>query len=212
MLIDFRELFPKYGINPTGVCHIGANVAEEFSVYMELGIEKQMWIEANPEIYLQLTKNIASNPKAIAFNYCAGDETKAVVLHISNNAGQSSSILDLETHKTAHPEVHYIGDVTVPMIRMENLLTDFYGDLDFLNIDIQGAELLALKGLGERLHQFKWAYLEINKEPLYAGCALVEEIDAYLEKFGFLRVETKWAGTTGWGDALYIKEKKHGII
>jgi hypothetical protein len=77
--------------------------------------------------------------------------------------------------------------------------------LDFLNIDLQGAELKALKGMGEVLRQFKWAYLEVNKAELYKGCALVEDIDMYLLGYGFKRVETKWTGAD-WGDALYVKQ------
>lgn len=207
MLIDFRMLFPQYGINPKGVLHIGGNVGEEFPVYMELGIKKQVWFEANPDIYEKLVENISSNKKAVAFNFCVGDEDlDSVILHESNNAGQSSSILDLGTHKTAHPEVHYVRDIPVQMVRLDTLFREFDPEIDFLNIDIQGAELKALKGMGEMLHQFKWAYLEVNKEPLYVGCALVEEIDEYLLSYGFVRTETLWCGNTGWGDALYVKK------
>lgn len=203
MLIDFRELFPRYGIKPKGVLHVGANVGEEAPVYLELGIRRQLWIEANPEIFLILKQNISNNPEATALNFAAGDEVKMTTLHISNNAGQSSSILELGTHKTAHPEVHYIGDVQVRMERLDSL--DLTG-LDFLNMDIQGFEGFALKGLGEKIRQFKWVYLEVNKAELYEHCALLEDIDFYLGAYGFHRKETKWCGNTNWGDALYILE------
>lgn len=204
MLIDFRTLFPKYGISPKGVLHIGGNVGEEFPVYMELGITKQIWVEPNPDIFLKLQQNISDNSDAVALNVCAGDEDKFVTLHESNNAGQSSSILDLGTHLVAHPEVNFIRDITVPMRRMDNYLVNLDG-IDFLNVDVQGAELLVLKGMGKLLHGIKWCYLEVNKEPLYVGCALVDEIDSYLAEYGFRRVETLWCGNTGWGDALYTK-------
>jgi len=207
MLIDFRQLFPRWNINPTGVLHIGGNIGEEFPVYMELGIENQVWIEANYDIWLKLKENISSNPKAVAYNFCVGDENKSVILHESNNAGQSSSILELGTHLQAHPEVNYVRDIEVQMMRMDDFFAKSdVSDFNFLNIDIQGAELLALKGMGNLLNNFKWAYLEVNKEELYRGCALVEQIDEYLATFGFERVETLWCGNTGWGDALYVKK------
>ncbi len=206
MLIDFRELFPKYGIKPTGVLHIGGNIGEEFPVYNELGIEQQIWIEGNPDIYKKLDINISSNPKAAALNFCISDEDKEGTLHESNNGSQSSSLLELGTHKTAHPEVHYVRDIPVLVRRIDSIFNEhLLQGFDFLNIDIQGAELKALKGMGELLHQFKWAYLEVNKEHLYEDCALVGEIDEYLSTYGFTRVETKWCGNTGWGDALYCK-------
>ena len=197
MLIDFRQLFPKYGITPKGVLHIGANVGEEAPVYNELGIFNQIWIEANPIICDKLRRNIAGNDYAVAYNACIGDvQGEKVTFHVSNNGSQSSSIFELGTHKTAHPEVHYIEEVEMFTDRIDNLLIDVVG-YDFLNIDLQGAELKALKGMGDLLHKFKWVYMEVNKEELYKGCALVGEIDEYLAGFGFKRVETLWAGNTG---------------
>lgn len=217
MLIDFRELFPKYNIRPTGVLHIGSNVGEERDIYRQLGVEKQIWIEANTEIYKKLKENVSDNKNAICVNCCIGDENKKVMFHVSNNGSQSSSILQLGTHKDVHPEVHFVEDIEMQMERIDEIFNQ-YGifnggeliickkeDYDFLNIDLQGAELKALKGMGDILHQFKWAYLEVNQKHLYEGCALIGEIDEYMEKFGFERVETMWCGNTFWGDALYAK-------
>jgi FkbM family methyltransferase len=208
MLIDFRQLFPRYNINPKGVLHVGANVGEEAPVYLELGIKKQIWIEANPLTFIKLKQNLLQNPDALAFNECISDvDNKEVVFHISNNSSQSSSILELGTHLVAHPEVNYVDHLPMKAKRLATILRDIQGvsNYDFLNIDLQGAELLALRGLSIYLHQFKAVYLEVNKEELYKGCALVGEIDEYLSHYGFKRVETKWCGNTGWGDAIYIK-------
>lgn len=210
MLIDFRELFPRWGIKPKGVLHCGANVGEEVPVYDELGIESGLFIEANPEIYLKLEDNLLpfynKGRDYIAEAYCVGDvEGESVIFHISNNGSQSSSILELGTHRTVHPEVYYIKEMRMMTTRIDTHLPPDHG-YDFLNIDLQGAELKALKGMGKLLNDFKWAYIEVNKEELYKGCALVGEIDEYLAGFGFKRVETKWAGNTGWGDACFIKQ------
>lgn len=207
MLIDFRQLFPRYNIKPKGVLHVGANVGEEAPVYDELGIKNVFWIEGNPEIIPQLILNTIDKYGLShrVRNVLVGDvEGLDVNFHISNNASQSSSILELGTHKVAHPEVHFVKDVTLKMHRLDQM--SCFGGYDFLNIDLQGAELKALKGMGDLLHQFKWAYLEVNKAELYKGCPMVEDLDMYLLGFGFYRVETRWCGNTNWGDALYIKK------
>jgi len=207
MLIDFRQLFPRWNIKPSGVLHIGANVGEEAPVYDQLGIKKVVWIEGNPDLCPRLEQNLAPYPGQKYYIQCIGDEDKDTVLHISNNGSQSSSVLELGTHKIAHPEVHYVKDIPVSMRRIDSLWSSGWGELkgiDFLNIDLQGAELKALRGMGDILKQFKWAYLEVNKQHLYEGCPLVEDIDLYMLGFGFRRVETSWAGNTGWGDALYM--------
>jgi FkbM family methyltransferase len=206
MLIDFRKLFPKWRIKPKGVLHIGANIGEEAPVYDELGIQNVIWIEASDKIFPKLQDNIKKYLGHIAIKACIGDEEKEVVFNISNNAGQSSSVLELGTHKTAHPEVHYIEQIKMQMTRVDSFLDNsILKDYDFLNIDLQGAELMALRGMGDLLNNFRWAYLEVNKAELYKGCALIDEVDAYLLGYGFRRVETLWCGNTGWGDALYLK-------
>lgn len=206
MLIDFRQLFLRHNIKPKGVLHIGANRGEEADVYNELGIEKVIWIEGNPELEEKLKQNVNRFPGHVWMIKCISDIDGESQLHISNNGSQSSSLLELGTHKTAHPEVFFEKDIPVKTYRIDTLLkSENISGFDFLNIDLQGMELKALKGMGDLLHQFKWAYLEVNKEELYKGCALVNEIDDYISRFGFKRVETKWCGNTGWGDACYIK-------
>lgn len=217
MLIDFRTLFPKYAIKPKGVLHVGGNIGEEAPVYLELGIEQQVWVEANPEICEKLRVNILSNKKAVAICKLVTDEdNKEMAFHISNNGSQSSSVLELGTHLQQHPEVNYVADLTLTSQRLDTILkylelaymvpptTGLSTDnLDFLNIDLQGAEMMALVGLGEKITQFKWIYLEVNRDYVYKNCPLVGEIDAFLAPFGFRRVETKWCGS--WGDACFVK-------
>jgi hypothetical protein len=77
---------------------------------------------------------------------------------------------------------------------------------DFWNFDIQGAELMALKGATKSIQHAKVLYLEVNERELYKGCALMPEIDDFLAKYKFKRVLTSMT-QYGWGDALYILEK-----
>lgn len=195
-------LFARHNIKPKGVLHIGANVGEEAPIYDLLGIKKQIWIEGNPEVFLKLKQNINHNPHAVALNYVIGDENKPVTFHIANNGSQSSSVLELGTHKEQHPNVHYVGDIETTMHRIDSLGLDLT-DVDFLNIDLQGAEVMALTGMGDLLSGFKWAYLEVNKADVYKGCVQIDNMDLFMMHKGFRRIETKWCGN--WGDALYIK-------
>jgi len=198
-------LWSRYNIKPKGILHIGANRGEEAPVYLELGVTKQIWIEANPEIFIQLKETLRGNPHAIAFNFAIGEEDMVpVVLHVANNGGQSSSILNLGTHKKQHPDVHYVKDINITMRRIDSLLSEMViKEYDFLNIDIQGYELFALRGMGDYLNHFKWLYLEVNKDYVYEGCALLSEVEKYVSKFGFKQREIKWVGN--WGDCLFCK-------
>jgi FkbM family methyltransferase len=208
MLIPFKDIVRKYG-KPKGILHIGANIGEEAKAYYEAGVEKVAWFEGNPDLYATLSANISKYPGQTAYNNCIGDYDGDAVLHIANNGGQSSSVLELGTHKTAHPGVHYVKDIPVKMNRIDTLCPwGLLGDLkgiDFLNCDLQGFELQAIKGMGDLLKNFKYAYLEINKQELYKGCALWPEVEAYMKGFGFVTKEIKMSGNSGWGDCLMVK-------
>jgi hypothetical protein len=89
---------------------------------------------------------------------------------------------------------------------LKDIVCKYNIPFNFINLDIQGAELKALKGMEEYLHQIDYIYTEVNSDYVYEGCALIGEIDEYLQKFGLIRVETKWCGDYKWGDALYIRQ------
>lgn len=202
MLIPFKDIVRKYG-KPKGILHIGANIGEEADAYYNAGVKTVCWIEANPELLPTLRANVDKYGHKV-IPACVGDmEGFEVVFHVSNNAGQSSSFLELGTHKTQHPEVHYVKDIVMKTRRLDQM--SCWGGYDFIALDIQGAELKALKGLGDYLKDFKYVYAEVNRKHVYKDCALLPEMDAYLKGFGFKRVAiAPWIGD--WTDALWIKK------
>jgi len=205
MLIDFSYLWKKYNIKSSGVLHIGASTGQEISHYYKNTIDRSVWIEAIPEVYKRLVENIATYPEAQAINACISDvDDQEVIFNIASNDGQSSSFLEFGTHAKVHPDVKFVDKIKMKTQRVDSIFPDLK-DYTFVNIDLQGAELLALKGMGTLINDVKFLYLEINKNELYKGCALVGEIDDYLINFGFHRAESHWAGNTGWGDAFYTR-------
>ena len=86
-----------------------------------------------------------------------------------------------------------------------NILPNYDIEYNFLNFDIQGAELKALKGMENYLSQVDYLYSEVNSDYVYKDCVLINELDDYLNKFGLIRVETYWTPCK-WGDAFYIKK------
>ena len=75
-----------------------------------------------------------------------------------------------------------------------------------MNLDIQGAELLALKGAGEILKHIDYIYTEVNVNELYEGCALLPELESFLKKRGF-KIFAIEMTQHGWGDAFFVKIK-----
>lgn len=209
MLIPFSDLFRKYKVDATGVLHVGASTGQEAKEYYKNGIKRSIWVEALPDVFQQLKHNMANYPNAIVLEACIGEKNGEVVqFNVANNEGQSSSYLEFGTHTKEHPTVKFIDKIQMVTLRLDSLL--LFGGVDlrdytFLNIDLQGAELFALKSLGEELHKIKYAYIEVNSKFLYKNCPLVEEIDEYLLKFGLVGVECKMTNFC-WGDKFYIRK------
>lgn len=203
MLIPLSTLVQKYKISFKGVLHVGAHECEELSDYEKyISRDKILWVEAIPE-KVEFCKNKYSNiniEQAVV-----SDIIENVEFKISNN-GQSSSILDLGLHLKHHPHIHYVNVFKCETRLLKDIIKKYDIEYNFLNFDIQGAELKALKGMEQYLEKVDYLYTEVNSNYVYNGCALIGELDEYLKQFGLNRVETRWTEYE-WGDAFYIRQK-----
>jgi FkbM family methyltransferase len=93
--------------------------------------------------------------------------------------------------------------------------------LDFLKLDVQGGEMLVLRGAAERLKSALVVHTEVEFVPLYKDQPLFADIDAELRAHGFLLHRMGATGRTFkplisnndanammsqwlWGDAVYV--------
>ena len=207
MLISLEEinniLLPK-NINIIGIFHIGAHDCEELTIYNNLGLKNEdvLWIDAIPSKVCEATNRGIPN----VYNAVITDkDDKEIIFNISNN-GQSSSVLEFGTHSQEHPWVVYVDKIHQKSITIDTFFERNNIDAskyNFWNFDIQGAELMALKGATKSIKHAKVLYLEVNEKELYKNCGLINEIDTFLSQYNFKRVLTNMT-QYGWGDALYI--------
>jgi len=203
-----RDELAKHGVVTRGVFHVGAHECEELEGYNRIGIssENVIWIDAIEEkVHAARTRGIPNVHHAIVTDKDGAD----VTFHVGNNT-QSSSILEFGTHATEHPWVHYVSEFTCPSITVDTFFAREGLDAkqyNLWNFDIQGAELMALRGATATLAHAEALYLEVNAKELYKGCGLLPEMDAFLETHGFKRVLMKMT-PHGWGDALYVRVSK----
>lgn len=204
MLIKLSNLVSKYKIQFKGILHVGAHEAEEMTTYDNyLPRSKVLWIEAIPEKVEYCKKNIKD---IIIEQAVVSDVIETVQFNISNN-GQSSSVFELGLHTIYHPDVYYIGSFVTETKLLKNIISKYSIEFNFLNLDIQGYELKALKGMEQYLENVEYIYTEVNSDYVYKDVNLVQELDDYLKNFNFQRVETLWTDYK-WGDAFYIKMPK----
>jgi FkbM family methyltransferase len=203
MLISLHDLVKKYNIQFKGILHVGAHECEELNDYERYIQRNQiLWVEALPD-KVQFCKQ--RYPNVLIENAIVSDTVKKVRFNVSNN-GQSSSILEFGLHSTFHPEIHYVSSFESETKLLKDVICKYNINYNFLNFDIQGLELKALKGMEEYLNKVDYLYTEVNSDYVYKNCALIGELDEYLLKFGLVRVETQWCGDNRWGDAFYIRK------
>lgn len=202
MLIPPYQLRDQFGVAPHGVLHVGAHEAEEGAMYQALGWGPVTWVEMLPDKAEELRRRFAGDPANTVIEAAAWGETgiERDVYEASNK--QSSSLFRPQTHLTAHPEITFEQGRRIRTQRLDEVLDPALRP-EFLNLDVQGAEVEVMKGLGERLLQIKWCYLEINRDPLYAGIPLRDEVESFLQARGFTRIVESIHEHLGWGDALY---------
>lgn len=223
MLIELPEILKAYGRVPSAIVHGGSHLAQESAAYEAAGISDVVWIEANPALIPELRKRVGRLRHNTVLEACLGSTTgEMVTFHIAeadngSNKGQSSSLLELGTHLTAHPEVSFVSHVTLETITLDDLLGDTldgYGDRVGLNLDLQGAELIVLAGAEKTIQHVDLILTELNIDSLYVDCALLPEYDEWLMAHGFELQMIQFAGCSrrdgsvgsprwvGWADGV----------
>ena len=191
LLADSQDFFLK---EAKGVIHIGANLGQERNLYAQHNLDV-LWIEPIPDIFSQLQENLNDFPRQQALKYLLTDvDDKDYVFHIANNAGASSSIFNLAQHQEIWPEVNYVDSVRLKSITFSTLVEVEHIDLgryDSLVMDTQGAELLVLKGAGCLLGRFRFIKAEAADFEPYEGCNTLDDLEKYLEPFGYTEVSKK---------------------
>lgn len=203
MLINLHDIVRRYNLQISGVLHVGAHEGEENGAYLSNGVDQQSiyWVEANPSLCERLSHHL---PNVI--QGAVSDKVENVTFHVTNNY-QSSSILELEEHKNEHPHIHVMQTLQLETTTLDSIVDANNIRANFLNMDIQGAELKCLQGFEKHIGMIDYIYTEVNTKHLYKGCALLDELDEWLYARGFERKELQMT-EHGWGDALYIRKPR----
>lgn len=203
-----QALQNRHDVRPRAVLHLGAHLAEEAPDYAAAGVERVLWVEGNPDLMDPLHEALVPYPHQRAVHAVIADTDDMLVSFRVASFTMSSTILRFTGHTRYYPSIVEVSSQPARTITGDTLLAREgidYGAFDMLNIDLEGAELLALKGMPKTLDHVRWVYAEVEFEELHAGAALVQDVDDFLDQRGFERVVLGNTGR-GWGDALYVRK------
>jgi FkbM family methyltransferase len=202
MFYSMNHLKEYWGVTPTQILHVGAHKAEELDAYLYAGCKHIFWVEAQKDCVNELRSRLDPLVNTVIEAAVWSEDGVELKFNIANNS-ESSSLYEFGTHQASYPKISFSGNLMVQTRKLDSVIPKS-ATIDFVNLDIQGAELRALQGFTQSLRRVKWIYSEVNSKSVYEDCSLVDEIDEFLENFGFRRVCVRWWKKDGWGDALYI--------
>jgi hypothetical protein len=160
MLIDFvdiNRILSSNNISINGAFHIGAHECEEIPFYNQMGLKNEdvVWIDAiSSKVAEAKNRGIPNVYTAVITD----KDDEAVVFNVSNNF-QSSSVLEFGTHLVEHPGIVYVDKLYQTSITIDTFFEKNNLDAsnyNFWNFDIQGAELMALKGATKSIQHAKF--------------------------------------------------------
>ncbi len=92
--------------------------------------------------------------------------------------------------------------------------TESVSHIDILKLDVEGAEIKALKGASDKLakQDISIIYTEVMFMPHYAGACMFHELTSFLSQYGytlfnFYDVKRAKNGQLRWGNAIFVSPK-----
>lgn len=208
MGLDHLAYMDSFGLPRSGIVHIGANNAGEARFYDAYAKVPVAFFEPIPAVYEKACQTTAKFPLQKVFHACCSDrDGHEVTFNVSSNRGMSSSMFPLGLHAEIVPGVTYVDEFKIKTSRAETILSKNYrpDDFNLAVIDTQGADLLALKGLGKFLEYIDAVYIEVSDKPMYHGGATFDEIYRYMDQCDFTISMLKTNGF--WGNAFFRRRE-----
>ena len=106
----------------------------------------------------------------------------------ASNSGASSSIFQFHSHVALWPGISFVDKIELQSTTLAVLLSDLGlqpNHFDAAIIDVQGAELLVLRGSLNVLANLTWVRCEASDFESYAGACNVEQLVDFMSSQSF---------------------------
>ncbi len=141
---EIKQLLPEYPVNVEAGAHIGHDTSEMAYIFKNATIHA---FEPVPSIYYQLKQNTKKYKNVNTYPLALSYKNGIAKIHVSSGQSDgSSSLLMPKEHLKHHPKVIFDKILEIQTITLDNwALENNISSIDFLWLDMQGAELSMLK-------------------------------------------------------------------
>ena len=168
--------------------------------------------EPDPTNYQNLIDTVRSYSNVFCFALALSDKVGVAPFHRSEWAGvisQSGSLLAPKDHLNIWPSIQFNETINVQTTTLDAWAHEHnINHIDLLWLDMQGMELNVLKASPHILKTVKVIYTEVEFTEQYAGQALYEDVQTWLEQQGFILVAKNFekpSKEAAFGDILMIR-------
>lgn len=205
--ISLEAIYPFLPHNPVIIeagAHTGKDTLKLKNYWPESIIHA---FEPVPSLYKQLIHQTQKASNIFCYQIALSDHVGTAQMYISSGKTDAcSSLLAPSSILTENrPDVFFKETLTVPTTTLNTWTQEHHSNfVDFLWLDLQGAELKVLRKATDILANVKVIHTEINETTRYVGSALYDELRDFLEAQSFY-AHIKALSAHKWGNALFVR-------
>ncbi|NBD18394.1 MAG: FkbM family methyltransferase [Cyanobacteria bacterium] len=179
--------------NPT-ILEIGAHHGEHTVLFSEMFESPKIYcFEPDPRNIVSFKQRVGDHPYITLFEMAVSSNSGTTELYQSSGVSKksiehdcSSSIKKPKNHLYVYPTIKFDQKVLVNTISLDEWCNQYkINCIDFIWMDVQGAEMDVFQGANQALKLTRYLYTEYNNNELYEGQGNLEQILEYLEQFSY---------------------------
>lgn len=206
---------------PTTIFDIGSCEGEDFIRYSKIFPGAIIYsVEPLPANLEKIKKNLIKYfiRNIIILPVALSDKSGWEILYVSSGqpeireerswdyGNKSSSLLSPYKIKDTHPWLRFDRQIKVMTSTLsETAIRLNIKKIDFIHLDVQGAELKVLKGGEEIIHTTKAIWLEVADSELYKNQPLKKDIELHMKSKGFFLAKDVKEGDAS--NQLYVNKR-----
>ncbi len=165
--------------------------------------------EINRNIAVYKEKNIKpinkalSDVKGLAEFHVSSGKPEDLKVEGWDFGNKSSSLLEPDKTLEIHPWLKFEEKIEVETITISNFCNEnSINEIDFIHMDVQGAELKVLSGTLDMISKIKMIWLEVENVELYKSQPIKKDIEFFMKNKGFTKIKDTVSNIAG--DQLWV--------